>query len=83
MKSQPRVTSLCRLVLGLLGDNCTGRFGGILHDLLECRLSGERVGMIKADAAQSLSLFLGAMILGRITGSRLVSVFLAGVYVSI
>ena len=33
------------------------------------------LGMIKADAAQALSLFLGAMILGRITGSRLVQRF--------
>ena len=30
------------------------------------------LGMIKANAAQALSLFLAAMILGRITGSRLV-----------
>lgn len=36
----------------------------------------ERVlGMVKASAAQAVSLFLGAMILGRITGSRLVQRF--------
>jgi len=33
------------------------------------------LGMIKADAAQALSLFLAAMILGRITGGRLVQRF--------
>ena len=33
------------------------------------------LGMGKADAAQALSLFLAAMILGRITGSRLVQRF--------
>jgi fucose permease len=33
------------------------------------------LGMIKADAAQALSLFLAAMILGRISGSRLVQRF--------
>jgi fucose permease len=33
------------------------------------------LGMIKADAAQAVSLFLAAMILGRITGSRLVQRF--------
>ena len=38
----------------------------------------ERVlGMIKADAAQAVSLFLAAMILGRILGSRLVQQFSA------
>jgi len=33
------------------------------------------LGMLKADAAQALSLFLGAMILGRMLGSRLVQRF--------
>jgi fucose permease len=33
------------------------------------------LGMVKADAAQALSLFLGAMILGRLAGSRLVQRF--------
>lgn len=36
------------------------------------------LGMLKADAAQALSLFLGAMILGRLTGSRLVQRFSTG-----
>ena len=35
------------------------------------------LGMVKADAAQALSLFLGAMILGRLAGSRLVQRFSA------
>ncbi len=33
------------------------------------------LGMLKADAAQAVSLFLGAMILGRLVGSRLVQRF--------
>jgi fucose permease len=33
------------------------------------------LGMVKADAAQAISLFLGAMILGRLAGSRLVQRF--------
>jgi fucose permease len=33
------------------------------------------LGMVKANAAQAVSLFLAAMIIGRITGSRLVQRF--------
>jgi fucose permease len=39
------------------------------------------LGMVRADAAQAVSLFLAAMILGRITGSRLVQRFSARVVV--
>jgi len=39
--------------------------------------------MVKANAAQALSLFLAAMILGRITGSRLVQRFSAGTVVTV
>jgi len=41
------------------------------------------LGMVKANAAQALSLFLAAMILGRITGSRLVQRFSAGTVVTV
>ena len=41
------------------------------------------LGMIKADAAQALSLFLAAMILGRVMGSRLVQRFSAGTVVTV
>ena len=41
------------------------------------------LGMVKANAAQSLSLFLAAMILGRIMGSRLVQRFSAGSVVTV
>jgi len=41
------------------------------------------LGMDKANAAQALSLFLAAMILGRITGSRLVQRFSAGTVVTV
>jgi fucose permease len=41
------------------------------------------LGMGKANAAQALSLFLAAMILGRITGSRLVHRFSAGTVVTV
>ena len=39
------------------------------------------LGMVRADAAQAVSLFLAAMILGRITGSRVVQCFSARVVV--
>jgi fucose permease len=41
------------------------------------------LGMIKADAAQALSLFLAAMILGRVMGSRLVQRFSASTVVTV
>ena len=41
------------------------------------------LGMIKADAAQAVSLFLAAMILGRVMGSRLVQRFSAGTVVTV
>jgi fucose permease len=41
------------------------------------------LGMDKADAAQALSLFLAAMILGRVMGSRLVQRFSAGTVVTV
>ena len=41
------------------------------------------LGLIKADAAQAVSLFLAAMIVGRIIGSRLVQRFSTGSVVSI
>jgi fucose permease len=41
------------------------------------------LGMVKADSAQAVSLFLAAMILGRVLGSRLVQRFSAGAVVTI
>jgi fucose permease len=41
------------------------------------------LGLIKADAAQAVSLFLAAMIVGRLIGSRLVQRFSTGSVVSI
>jgi len=43
----------------------------------------QALGMIKADAAQAVSLFLAAMILGRVLGSRLVQRFSARAVVTI
>ena len=63
------------IVLGVSVEFCMIFWGA---DYLEHVL-----GMIKANAAQALSLFLAAMILGRITGSRLVQSFSARTVVTV
>lgn len=55
------------LVLGVSVEFCMIFWGA---DYME-----QILGLIKADAAQAVSLFLGAMIVGRIIGSRLVQRF--------